>query len=211
MAFQFLLIVRAVEAFVKTTGIKAGEWCFSGFNHRHSDVVIGGFLANQTVQDKAMTVFHYANPQAQFDRDTGFTFTDPFGKWLKQGKDFFGMGNGFPLNSAASNLVNLALGMLAKSVQVTQPYFRNFIVVFQGLATGLRTLKIASCQFNVVLVGLRDLQFFSGFSGFVFWRSNAWAFAACDISVWSDAGYFHDPASLTKPVAQAIKHRPGSG
>jgi len=42
-----------------------------------------------------MTVFHDADPQAQFDRYTGFAFTDPFGMRLKQGKDFFGMRNGF--------------------------------------------------------------------------------------------------------------------
>jgi hypothetical protein len=36
MDFKFLLIFRAVEAFVKTTGIKAGELRFSGRNHGSS-------------------------------------------------------------------------------------------------------------------------------------------------------------------------------
>jgi len=39
---------------------------------------------------------------------------------LKQGKDFFIMGNGFTLNSPASNLLDLTLGMPAKGVQASQ-------------------------------------------------------------------------------------------
>jgi hypothetical protein len=41
----------------------------------------------------------------------GFAFADPFGVGLEQGKDLFGMGNGFVLNGAASDLVDLTLGM----------------------------------------------------------------------------------------------------
>jgi hypothetical protein len=58
--------------------------------------------------------------------------------------------------------------MLAKSVQVSQPYGGNFIVVFQDHYTGLSTLKIASRQIDVRLVDLFDFQFFSGLFGFVF-------------------------------------------
>jgi hypothetical protein len=71
-------------------------------------------LQHLAVQDKAMAVFHDTDPQAQLHRDTGFAFTDPFGVGLKQGKDLFGMGNGFALNSAASNLADLTPGMPAK-------------------------------------------------------------------------------------------------
>jgi hypothetical protein len=67
-----------------------------------------------------MVVFHDADPQAQFNRDTGLAFANPFGMRFKQGKDFFGMGNGFTLNSAASNLINLTLGMLTKGSQVSE-------------------------------------------------------------------------------------------
>ena len=42
---------------------------------------------------------------------------------LKQGKDFFVMRNGFTLNRAAFNLVNLTLSMQAKGVQVSEQYF----------------------------------------------------------------------------------------
>ena len=78
------------------------------------------------------------------------------------------MGNGFTLNSAASNLIDLTLGMLAKSAQVSQPCAGDFIVVFQDFDTGLRALKIDPCQINVVLVGLLDLQFFRGLFVFIF-------------------------------------------
>ena len=100
-----------MEAFVKTTGVKTGELFLCGFNHRHGDFVVGVVLHDLTVQDKAMRVFHDADPQAQFNRDTGFAFADPFGVGLEQGKDFFVVGNGFALNGAASNLVDLTLGM----------------------------------------------------------------------------------------------------
>ena len=107
-----------MKAFVKTTGIKTGELFLCGFNHRYSDFVIGGFLADLAMQDKAMAIFHDADPQAQFNRDTDFAFATPFGVGLEQGKDFFVMGNGFDLNSAASNLIELTVGMQAKGAQV---------------------------------------------------------------------------------------------
>jgi len=77
-----------------------------------------------------MTIFHNANPQAQFHRDTGFAFTDPFGVGLKQGKDFFAMRNLFFMNGSASYLVDLTVGMQTKSVQVSEQYFRYFMVIF---------------------------------------------------------------------------------
>ena len=129
-SFQVGLIGWTVEAFVKTTGVKAWEFCLCGFNHRHGDFVVGGLLHNLTVQDKAMRVFHDADPQAQFNRDTGFAFTDPFGVGLEQGKDFFVMGNGFALNGAASNLVYLTLGMQAEGAQVIEQHVRYLKVVF---------------------------------------------------------------------------------
>jgi len=77
-----------------------------------------------------MAVFHDADPQSQFNRDTGFAFTDPFGMRLKQGKDFVGVRNGFALYSAAANLVNLTFGMLAESVQISKQYVGDIIVIF---------------------------------------------------------------------------------
>ena len=85
-----------MEAFVKTTGVKTGELVLCGFNHRYGYFVISGVSADLAVQDKAMAVFHDADPQAQFNRDTGFAFADPFGVGLKQGKDFLVMGNFSP-------------------------------------------------------------------------------------------------------------------
>src|SRR5660398_144455 len=107
-----------MEALVKTTGVKTGELFLCGFNHRHGDFIVGGVLANLAVQDKTLAVFHDADPQAQFNWDTGpstrlrtgFAFANPFGVGLEQGKDFFVMGNGFSLTSAAFNLIDLTFG-----------------------------------------------------------------------------------------------------
>ena len=128
--FQVSLIGGAMKAFVKTTGIKTGELFLYGFNHRHSDFVIGGFLADLAMQNKAMAIFRDADPQAQFNRDTGFAFANPFGVGLEQGKDFFVMGNGFALNGATSNLIDLTFGMQAKGAQVCEQHFRYLKVVF---------------------------------------------------------------------------------
>jgi len=87
---------------------------------------------------------------------------------VETGKRPFRHGECFHLNSAASNLVDLTLGMLAKSVQVSKQYVRDFIVVFQDHYTGLSALKIDPCQINVVLIGLLYLPFFSGLFVFVF-------------------------------------------
>jgi hypothetical protein len=81
---------------------------------------------------------------------------------LKQGKDFFIMWNGSALNSAASDLVDLTFGVLAKGVPVSEPYFGDVMAVFQDQYTGLSAVKIESCQINVVLVGWLDFKFFSG-------------------------------------------------
>ena len=77
-----------------------------------------------------MAVFQDADPQAQLNRDAGFAFADPFGVGLEQGKDLFGMGNGFVLNGAASNLVYLTLGMQAEGAQVIEQHVRYLKVVF---------------------------------------------------------------------------------
>ena len=77
-----------------------------------------------------MMVFHDADSQAQFNWDTGLAFADPFGVGLEQGQDFFVMGNGFALNSAASNLIDLTFGMQAKGAQVCEQHFRYLKVVF---------------------------------------------------------------------------------
>ena len=119
-----------MKAFVKTTRIKTGKLFLCGFNHGHGDFIVGGLLHDLTVQDKAMTVFHDADPQAQFNRDTGFAFANPFGMRLEQGQDFFVMENGFSLNGAASNLVDLAFGMQAKGAQVSEQHVRYVKVVF---------------------------------------------------------------------------------
>jgi len=128
--FQVGLIGRTVEAFVKTTGIKTGKFGFRGFNHRHRDFVIGSFLHDHAMQDKAMTVFHNADPQAQFHRDTGFAFADPFGVGLEQGEDLFVMRSLFIMNRATSYLVDLTIGMQTKRVQISEQHFRNFMVIF---------------------------------------------------------------------------------
>ena len=49
---------------------------------------------------------------------------------LEQGIDLFGMGNGFALNGAASNLVYLTLGMQAEGAQVIEQHVRYLKVVF---------------------------------------------------------------------------------
>ena len=119
-----------MEAFVKAAGVKTGELFLCGFNHRYGYFVISGVLADLAVQDKAMAVFHDADPQAQFNRDTGFAFADPFGMGLEQGINLFGMGNDFALNSAASNLIDLTFGMQAKGAKVCEQHFRYVKVVF---------------------------------------------------------------------------------
>ena len=130
MGFQVGLIGGTMKALVKTTGVKAWQFSLCGFNHRNSDFVVGGLLHDLTVQYKAMIVFHDADPQAQFNRDTGFAFANPFGMRLEQGQDFFVMGNGFALNGEASNLLDLTFGMQAKGAQVSEQHFRYVKVVF---------------------------------------------------------------------------------
>jgi hypothetical protein len=49
---------------------------------------------------------------------------------LEQGKDFFVMGNGFALNSAASNLIDLTFSMQAKGAQVSEQHIRYVKVIF---------------------------------------------------------------------------------
>jgi len=88
MLCQFLLIVRTVEALVKTTGIKAGELRFSGCNHGKATLSSVVFCMTWLCKIKPWLSSMMQTRKPQLDRDTGFAFTDPFGMRLKQEKTF---------------------------------------------------------------------------------------------------------------------------
>ena len=79
---------------------------------------------------------------------------------LKNGKDFFAMGNGFILQDPALNLVDLPLGMVQVIIEIRQQRRRYAVVVMQPLPGGAGPLHI---DFSLVEVGL-----ISGFYVFLF-------------------------------------------
>ena len=62
----------------------------------------------------AVAAARMGREEPQFYRYTGFSFVDPFGMRLKQGEDFFCVGDLFPLQDTPIYWLHLTLGMADK-------------------------------------------------------------------------------------------------
>jgi len=105
------LIGRAMIAFVKTAFPEFRESLLDFFDDGNRDLIIGFVLHHPVVQDKLKLIFDNTNLYAQFHRDTGFAFADPFGVRLKQGKDLFPMRDGFMVDDPPPDLIHLSFRM----------------------------------------------------------------------------------------------------
>ncbi|PKM10993.1 MAG: hypothetical protein CVV13_10965 [Gammaproteobacteria bacterium HGW-Gammaproteobacteria-3] len=100
-----------MEAFVITARFQIGKRLLRTLNHRYRDLIVGELRHDLTVQDEALLVFQDTDAQAPLDRHASLAFADPFGMPLKQGKYFFVMRDGFTVQNAPPDWVDLAFGI----------------------------------------------------------------------------------------------------
>jgi hypothetical protein len=66
------------------------------------------------MQNKTPLILQNADSQAQFNGNTGLTFDDPFGVFLKNGEYLLILGNDLTFNHAPLYLIDLSFGMCNK-------------------------------------------------------------------------------------------------
>jgi hypothetical protein len=88
------LIDGAVKAFVHAGAVDLGEARAALLEQRDGVLIVGGFLYDPVVEDKAVLVFAHGYTQPQLDRyAASLAFADPLGVGLEEaGKTFSAWG-----------------------------------------------------------------------------------------------------------------------